>query len=205
MFAGMEYCPHCGAKAARLVNENAPSLRCPACKGDMHAVTIGQTAMRECASCGGEWLETSAFTQLCTSREQRGAAIAFAGVTTGAPVARSAGGGVVRYLSCPVCAKIMNRQNFGRRSGVVIDVCKGHGVWLEANELRAALAFIDSGEFEKARLADEQRVLAERAKLQKQFDDSGREFHRLDMVYRPEPKSKDAGALLEEALRSLLT
>ena len=205
MFAGMEYCPHCGAKAARLVNEDAAPLRCPACRADMRAVTIGQTAMYECSSCAGEWIETSAFTQLCTSREQRGAAIAFAGVTSGTPVARSVAGATVRYLSCPACAKIMNRQNFGRRSGVVIDVCKGHGVWLEPGELRAALAFIDSGEFEKARLADEQRVVAERARLQRQFDESGREFHRLDMVYRPEPKSKDAGALLEEALRSLLT
>jgi Zn-finger nucleic acid-binding protein len=205
MFAGMDYCPHCGAKGARLVNENAPPMRCPGCKSDMRAVTIGQTPTYECPSCAGQWLETSAFTQLCTSREQRGAAIAFTGVTTSAAVARVAPGGAVHYLPCPVCAKIMNRQNFGRRSGVVIDVCKGHGVWFDADELRATLAFIDSGEFEKARLADEQRMLAERAKLQQQFQESGHEFRQLDMAYQHTAKSKDAGGLLEDALRSLLT
>ena len=34
---------------------------------------------------------------------------------------------------------MMNRQNFGRRSGVIIDVCKGHGVWFEPGELSAVL------------------------------------------------------------------
>lgn len=205
MFAGMDYCPHCGAKASRLLNENAPAMRCPACKADMRAVTIGQTSMYECPSCGGEWLEATAFTELCTNREQRGAAIAFAGVTSSGPTARTATGGAVRYRSCPVCAKIMNRQNFGRRSGVVIDVCKGHGVWFDAKELGATLAFIDSGEFEKARLADEQRVLAERAKLQSQFDQTGRELRQLDVVYGHESKSRDPGSRLEDALRSLFS
>lgn len=51
----------------------------------------------------------------------------------------------VRYRQCPLCEKLMNRTNFGDRSGVIIDVCKGHGAWFQARELHDVLAFIDSG------------------------------------------------------------
>ncbi len=40
------------------------------------------------------------------------------------------------YRKCPKCAEWMSRVNFGGRSGVVIDRCGAHGVWLEGSELR---------------------------------------------------------------------
>ncbi len=42
----------------------------------------------------------------------------------------------ISYIKCPVCAKFMNRVNFGTRSGVIVDRCNDHGVWLEGGELR---------------------------------------------------------------------
>ena len=48
---------------------------------------------------------------------------------------RSSQGQPVRYRRCPECGQIMNRVNFGTRSGVVIDQCKAHGVWLDNGEL----------------------------------------------------------------------
>ena len=40
------------------------------------------------------------------------------------------------YLPCPTCKEIMNSQNFGRRSGVLVDLCRAHGIWLDGGELR---------------------------------------------------------------------
>ena len=40
------------------------------------------------------------------------------------------------YRKCPKCAEWMSRVNFGGHSGVVIDRCVAHGVWLEGSELR---------------------------------------------------------------------
>jgi Zn-finger nucleic acid-binding protein len=54
----------------------------------------------------------------------------------------------------------MNRTNFGRRSGVVIDRCKDHGVWFDAAELDAVLRFIREG---GEALAEASRVEEERA------------------------------------------
>lgn len=42
----------------------------------------------------------------------------------------------VIYIKCPVCSRFMNRVSFGIKSGVIIDRCKEHGIWLNAGELR---------------------------------------------------------------------
>ena len=49
------------------------------------------------------------------------------------------------YISCPVCGRMMNRVNFGSRSGVVLDQCRNHGVWLEGGELRRLLEWKKAG------------------------------------------------------------
>jgi Zn-finger nucleic acid-binding protein len=49
------------------------------------------------------------------------------------------------YVSCPVCGEMMNRVNFGKRSGVVVDQCRKHGVWLEGGELHRLLEWKKAG------------------------------------------------------------
>ncbi len=51
----------------------------------------------------------------------------------------------VRYRKCPVCQKIMNRVNFGESSGVIVDQCRDHGVYLDAGELHHILKWVRSG------------------------------------------------------------
>lgn len=56
----------------------------------------------------------------------------------------------------------MSRRNFGRSSGVIVDVCEAHGTWFDAEELPSILWFVASGKMaesaelwrmEKARLS----------------------------------------------------
>jgi Zn-finger nucleic acid-binding protein len=42
----------------------------------------------------------------------------------------------VIYRRCPVCNKMMHRKNYSKRSGVIMDFCADHGVWLDAGELK---------------------------------------------------------------------
>jgi Zn-finger nucleic acid-binding protein len=51
----------------------------------------------------------------------------------------------VTYIKCPVCAKLMNRVNFGAKSGVIVDRCKDHGVWLDGGELRHLFEWMKAG------------------------------------------------------------
>lgn len=45
----------------------------------------------------------------------------------------------------------MNRVNFARISGTVVDVCKGHGTFLDAGELHRIVTFINGGGLDRAR------------------------------------------------------
>ena len=51
----------------------------------------------------------------------------------------------ITYVKCPVCGKVMNRVNFGARSGVVVDRCAAHGVWLNGGELRHLFEWMKAG------------------------------------------------------------
>ncbi len=51
----------------------------------------------------------------------------------------------VTYIKCPVCTKIMNRVNFGAKSGVIVNRCKDHGVWLDGGELRHLFEWMKAG------------------------------------------------------------
>ena len=51
----------------------------------------------------------------------------------------------VQYLKCPVCSNIMNRMNFGKKSGVIIDRCKAHGIWLDSGELKHIMEWRKAG------------------------------------------------------------
>ncbi len=51
----------------------------------------------------------------------------------------------VTYIKCPVCRKLMNRSNYGTQSGVIVDTCKQHGVWLDGGELRQLMEWTKAG------------------------------------------------------------
>lgn len=51
----------------------------------------------------------------------------------------------VKYIKCPVCRILMNRVNFGYRSGVVIDQCKKHGIWLNNGEITHLMEWKKAG------------------------------------------------------------
>jgi hypothetical protein len=51
----------------------------------------------------------------------------------------------------------MLRRNFRRSSGVILDVCRAHGTWLDADEIEEIAGFILSGGETSAVLENEHR------------------------------------------------
>jgi Zn-finger nucleic acid-binding protein/RNA polymerase subunit RPABC4/transcription elongation factor Spt4 len=151
MFDGAAFCPACGARAARL-ETGEPAGRCPACRGNLQLVALNQVSLLECASCDGVWVDAGDFERICVNNEAQAAVVHRFSERTAVPTERS-----VRYRPCVRCAKMMNRINFGRLSGTVVDVCRGHGTFLDAGELHQIVAFIRAGGLERAR----ERQLAE--------------------------------------------
>jgi Zn-finger nucleic acid-binding protein len=120
----------------------------------MEPVRVGTTPIQQCGACGGSWLATDTFTALCTDREARSAVSASLAASAGAPSAPPVRLGDVRYRRCASCQRLMNRVNFGRVSGVVIDLCKGHGVWFDPGELTRVLTFVANGGLDRMRESD---------------------------------------------------
>jgi Zn-finger nucleic acid-binding protein len=163
MFLGSRHCPHCGAKAARAAAEG-PALPCPRCRAEMQAVQVGSARVQECPACSGVWLDTETFAEVCTSREEQAAVLHFSAAS--APAREAAPEATVRYVPCPACGKLMNRVNFQRISGVVVDVCREHGTWFDADELRRIVEFIRAGGLEAARERERQSLEWERRRLE---------------------------------------
>jgi Zn-finger nucleic acid-binding protein len=53
---------------------------------------------------------------------------------------------------------MMNRTNFARISGVIVDTCRGHGIWFDPGELEKIMDFIAHGGLVKAKEVDLQRL-----------------------------------------------
>ena len=49
------------------------------------------------------------------------------------------------YRPCVVCGQLMNRINYGHSSGVIVDVCRDHGIWFDADELARILTWLRAG------------------------------------------------------------
>jgi Zn-finger nucleic acid-binding protein len=146
MFAGSAYCPHCGAAAARAVGPGTDT-KCPACPTErMRAVQVGPTSLLECARCGGVWIEGAAIERICADAEAQAAVL-----HQWPPAAPAASAARIRYRPCPICRRMMNRVNFARISGAVVDVCKGHGTFLDSGELHQIVTFIKGGGLERSR------------------------------------------------------
>lgn len=142
------HCPGCGAAMAPREAVAPDGAPCPACAKPLAAAKAGELEVRECRACGGLWLDRAMFEQLGTSRERQGAVLGALPAPAAPSVATLE---PVLYRPCPTCAQRMNRVNYARRSGVVLDVCKVHGLWFDHDELRRVLAFIAGGGLDRAR------------------------------------------------------
>jgi len=160
-FDGAAYCHKCGAARVRRPKDDAGAT-CPACQRQLERVDIGETPLLECAACDGVWVDADVFERLCARRESQTAVLQRLSTRSA-----SNAGGPVRYRPCLRCGKMMNRVNFGKLSGTVIDVCRGHGAFLDAGELHQIVTFIQDGGLDRARtrhveeLREEQRRLRE--------------------------------------------
>jgi Zn-finger nucleic acid-binding protein len=162
MFAGSRHCPHCGGAASRGPVEDETGLSCPDCAVPLVRVLLGQTPLNECGRCFGIWLDTASFNRVCVEREEQAAVLGKA-VPQEIDVRKA-----WRYLPCPACRELMHRVNFAEQSGVIVDLCKDHGVWFEREELRKIVEFIRAGGMTEVREAQLQRLEHERQRLERE-------------------------------------
>ena len=158
-FEGAAYCHKCGAASVRRQEEDA-GVRCPGCRHTLQRIDVGGTPLLECLSCDGIWVDADVFERLCARKESQAAVLERL-----APRETRTAPGPVKYRPCVRCGKMMNRVNFGKLSGAVIDVCRGHGTFLDAGELHEIVAFITGGGLERARVRAREELREEERRL----------------------------------------
>lgn len=143
MFADAAFCPKCGKRRAR--RQEATDATCPGCRSAMTSISLGDTPLLECERCDGLWLDAATFERICSDKESQAAVMHPRAATPPRTSLR------VSYRPCLRCGTMMNRVNFGKLSGTVIDVCRDHGTFLDAGELQAIVTFIQNGGLDRAR------------------------------------------------------
>jgi Zn-finger nucleic acid-binding protein len=147
-FEGSKFCPACGTRLERKVKAGT-DLPCPKCEINLEQVMIGTVPVNECTQCHGIWVQTATFDEICSDQEAQSAVLGLPHQTFKPgeqPIDMR-----IRYFPCPSCQALMNRVNFARCSGVIIDVCRIHGVWFEKDELHRIVQFIRNGGIERQR------------------------------------------------------
>ncbi|MBZ0268999.1 zf-TFIIB domain-containing protein [bacterium] len=174
------FCAACGLEfAPQPLPGSMPELACMDCSEPLAVRAVGGVFVQECPKCRGLWAAAGAFEDLVDRAiaARREAKERFRAPkpreTSGNPVATQ-----VKYRRCPVCRELMARRNFQHRSGVVVDRCNEHGIWLDENELEQIAGFILSGGMEKAQAA-------EAAQRQRTPTRATGEFTRLLMENQP--------------------
>lgn len=136
-------CPHCGGERFSPAKEDL-TPRCPHCRISLDHYEYRKRDLDMCSQCGGVWLDRGEFRYLTRESDVYESQPAPERYVRG-PMKLQ-----VQYITCVRCGKFMNRKNFARISGVIIDECKVHGVWLDGGELERIRNFIADGGLERA-------------------------------------------------------
>jgi Zn-finger nucleic acid-binding protein len=190
-FLGAKHCSACGEVLERPVAQKSGE-KCPRCQKPLTVMAIGASILEECGGCGGLWVDAASFQRLCDDKQEQAAYLGMGSPLT-APLPHEPES-EVRYVPCPACNRLMTRMNFARCSGVIVDVCKGHGTWFDRDELRAILEFIRKGGLDVARDKEQQHLELERRRLKDQ---------QMAVAQMPEPRPQEYQGVMQ-AVRSLL-
>lgn len=145
------YCHHCAIPIApEEIAGGATDAPCPACAkaSQLRSRRLGapELSLLECTRCGGLWLGNESFGIVLEKARREATPVDGSRPlpppgATGRPVRP----GATAYRRCPRCSQQMHRFNYGKRSGVILDSCRDHGVWCDAHELEALLRWIRAG------------------------------------------------------------
>jgi len=133
----MKNCPFCGAE--RVTNHDRLESLCPVCECRLQKHVYRSETVCICGKCKGLWLSNDDLEILTSERS------AFSDDSLPRKYVRGPLEKRECYVKCPVCRKPMVRKNFGRISGIIIDICGDHGAWFDAGELEKVRTFVAGG------------------------------------------------------------
>lgn len=140
----MTFCPFCGVRQDVNLRQihfrdlgSDASLPCPHCSiplGVIEFDTEPKIRIERCGTCYGTFFNPGELEALLEA--QTNPLVWLDPAQLNQIAADFAHDREIVYHKCPMCSERMSHLNFGGRSGVIVDRCGTHGVWLEGSELR---------------------------------------------------------------------
>lgn len=174
-------CKYCGAvndtdlKGIRV--ESNPQgdghRQCPRCNCSLEAIAVAtknKILIDRCRECLGVFFDLGELETIMTEvtdnifeidRMKLNKLLSEEGIEKNWPVV---------YLKCPDCENLMNREILGAASGILIDKCRNHGIWLDGGELGRALKWFKAGGKDHCNNVKEKKRIAEELKRAKAKD-----------------------------------
>ena len=140
----MTFCPFCGVRADvdlrqihfRDLGEDE-SMACPQCitpLGVIEFETEPRIRIERCTTCHGMFFNPGEIESLLDAQTNP---LVWLDPVQIQQIADDFGHErEIFYQKCPMCAERMSHINFGGHSGVILDRCGTHGIWLEGSKLR---------------------------------------------------------------------
>lgn len=169
-------CPFCAAQQGDSGTFLPPS--CPRCEAPLDIFEQHDEEYDICPRCGGLWLDRGEFhraTRESTVYRQEAVREDYHREGLQDPGA---------YIPCVRCGKVMNRKNFAKISGVLMDECVTHGVWLDAGELDKIRHFVADGGLDRAKDKEIERNRVELRTLATKVDQTAF-THKLIHFWNP--------------------
>lgn len=136
------FCPFCGGRI--LISDSWDEPICPRCKTALEVSKKEELDINICPKCGGMWLDRGEFKVMTAE------STVYREYELKKEYTRPSHENEFRYLACVRCGKHMIRENFKKISGVIVDRCGNHGVWLDPGELEKIRHFIAAGGLDRA-------------------------------------------------------
>lgn len=157
-------CPFCGGRIGEKKVLEHPV--CPRCNITLDCRRKDDIEIDSCPRCGGLWLDRGEFDVLTAEstvyREEK----------LDKEYSRPQLPESIEYIPCVRCGKLMVKKNYGHISGVIIDECGRHGVWLDNGEFEKIRHFILDGGLEKEQFREIEKNRAELRDLAEKVDDT---------------------------------
>lgn len=123
-----------------VLRDDAQTTPCPRCRVGLFAVQASGVTVQGCGVCGGIWLDNEGSIAIISRDDSQIAALAgraerSAAIPRGSSPAR---------VDCPICKKQMERIHTAQRAE--LDICREHGTWFDAGELRRVMSAYHSSE-----------------------------------------------------------
>jgi Zn-finger nucleic acid-binding protein len=153
------FCTRCGrlypTRAARCpkcppAGDHEKGSRCPRCAGALEVAPMGGVRVDRCPGCRGVWFDGEEVEHALDVTTKGVGSVEARALKATLP-ARKGPFEEVRYLACVRCGELMARRQLAPLAGVIVDVCRDHGVWFDAGELEHFAAFVAAGGLEVMR------------------------------------------------------